>query len=211
MQKIMFEHRRFGLEQAVIARQKEMTRRKVSFPKGVNNKDVESAVMGIDKKGRVYFTFTVATHQGTEAVDAYPMYQIGEQVAVSQSYENIPMEHFMNGIDDPMKRYFQEQLVKQAAAYKNKLFAVASLMSHVIEITDIKAERLQDISEEDCIREGIVKTDCVAPYGFPVGNGKWKNYRTPQDAFAALIDRLNGRGTWQRNPWVYAYTFELIK
>jgi hypothetical protein len=89
MQKIMFEHRRFGLEQAVIARLKENTRRRVRFPKGVNDEDVESAVMGIDQKGRVYFTFSVATHQGTEAVDVYPKYQIGEHVAVAQSYKTI--------------------------------------------------------------------------------------------------------------------------
>ena len=34
----MFEHRRFGLEQAVIARQKEMARRRVRFPKGINDR-----------------------------------------------------------------------------------------------------------------------------------------------------------------------------
>jgi len=51
MQKIMFEHKRFGLEQAVIARLKDNTRRRVRFPKGINDQDVESAVMGIEKDG----------------------------------------------------------------------------------------------------------------------------------------------------------------
>jgi hypothetical protein len=84
-------------------------------------------------------------------------------------------------------------------------------MPHRICITDIKVERLQDISEEDCLRECIVKTECVAPYGFPVGNGKWKNYRTPQDAFACLIDKVSGTGTWNSNPLVFVYSFKLIK
>jgi hypothetical protein len=214
----MFEHRRFGLEQAVIARLKENTRRRVRFQKGVNDEDVESAVMSIDEKGRVYFTFSVATHQGTESVDVYPKYQIGEQVAIAQSYENIPMEHFLNGIDDPMKRYFQEQLVKQAAAYKNKLFAVASLMPHVIEITDIKAERLQDISNEDCLKEGITtitegKREPGNGYGWDPHCAAYDRatFFTPRTAFAALIDGLNGRGTWERNEWQFAYTFKLIK
>ena len=220
MQKIMFEHRRFGQEQAVIARLKEMTRRHVRFPKGVNDEDVSNPVMGIEQKGRVYFTFSVSTEQGAEAVDVYPKYQIGERVAVAQSYENIPMEHFMNGIDDPMKRYFQEQLVKQATAYKNKLFAVASLMPHVIEITDIKAERLQDISDEDCLREGIHvhNPDPSEPrfigYAYdatPGTNRKRWWFKTPREAFALLIDLLNGRGTWERNEWQFAYTFKLIK
>ena len=226
MQKIMFEHRRFGLEQAVIARLKENTRRRVRFPKGVNDADVESAVMGIDEKGRVYFTFSVATDQGTETVDVYPKYQIGERVAVAQSYENIPMEHFMNGIDDPMKRYFQEQLVKQAAAYKNKLFAVASLMPHVIEITNIKAERLQDISNEDCTKEGIYRDEGNGvvigwPFGVPFfytftgaiskESGKQLLWTTRKEAFSELINSINGRGTWNRNEWQFAYTFKLIK
>lgn len=231
MQKIMFEHRRFGLEQAVIARLKENTRRRVRFPKGINDKDVESAVMGIDEKGRVYFTFSI----GKETFDVYPKYQIGERVAVAQNYENIPMEHFMNGIDDPMKRYFQEQLVKQAAAYKNKLFAVASLMPHIIEITDIKAERLQDISDEDCRKEGIIPvTWRQYPEPFSdhyVDHDLWtlEKYReqfedawsdddpeawaatSPKAAFAVLIRKLQSKKAWERNEWQFAYTFKLIK
>lgn len=31
------------------------------------------------------------------------------------------------------------------------------------------------------------------------------------NAFAALIDKVSGNGTWERNPWVFAYTFKLIK
>jgi hypothetical protein len=34
-------------------------------------------------------------------------------------------------------------------------------------------------------------------------------FDTPREAFAALIDRINGRGTWQDNPWVVAYTMDL--
>ena len=211
---------RYGLEQAVIAGTKTMTRRRIHFP-GIDDKDVSKPVMGIDDKGRVYFTFDAIT----EDVDIYPKYQIGERVAVAQSYENIPMEHFMNGIDDPFKRNLQEQLVKQAAAYKNKLFAVASLMPHVIKITNIKAERLQDISEEDAMREGVFKydkpplhheADMFAPWPPYVRPYKWDSdnliYRcNARYAFAYLIDKISGRGTWNRNPWVFAYEFELIK
>ena len=219
MKKIMFNDR-YGLEQAVIAGTKTMTRRRIHFP-GIDGKDVSKPVMGIDEKGRVYFTFDARTSD----VDIYPKYQIGERVAVAQSYENIPMKHFTNGIDDPMKRLFQEKLVKQAAAYKNKLFAVASLMPHVIRITNIKVERLQDISEEDAMREGVFKydkpplhheADMFAPWAPYVRPYKWDAnnliYRcTARYAFAYLIDKISGGGTWNRNPWVFAYEFELIK
>ena len=198
---------RYGLEQAVIAGTKTMTRRRIHFP-GIDDKDVSRPVMGIDQKGRVYFTFDART----EDIDIYPKYQIGERVAVAQSYENIPMEHFMNGIDDPFKRNLQEQLVKQAAAYKNKLFAVASLMPHVIKITNIKAERLQNISEEDCLKEGVrVCKDGGYWLERPSRQFGGVIFNTPREAFAALIDKVSGPNTWNLNQWVFAYEFELIK
>ena len=220
MQKIMFEHRRFGLEQAVIARLKENTRRRVRFPKGVNDEDVESAVMGIDQKGRVYFTFSVATDQGTESVDVYPKYQIGEKVAVAQSYKTIydTMEEQLGNSKanewwckayDVLDNQFGPATTP---GYNNKLFVRASIMPHVIEITDIKAERLQDISDEDCLREGLLTGEQEPKmYGFRLPKGTVLSFLTPREAFAALIDRLNGRGTWQRNEWQFAYTFKLIK
>ena len=36
-------------------------------------------------------------------------------------------------------------------------------------------------------------------------------FQTPREAFASLIDKVSGRGTWERNPWVVAYEFELVK
>ena len=215
MQKIMFEHRRFGLEQAVIARLKENTRRRVRFPKGINDADVKSAVMGIDQKGRVYFTFSVATDQGTEAVDVYPKYQIGEKVAVAQAYKNDEVLTYNAYNEDGTKRTdgakrHKEMLVSEG--YRNKLFVRADLMPHVIEITDIKAERLQDISNEDCLREGLLAGEQEPKmYGFRLPKGTVLSFMTPREAFAALIDRLNGRGTWERNEWQFAYTFKLIK
>lgn len=223
MQKIMFEHRRFGLELAVIARLKENTRRRVRFPKDINDADVESAVMGIDKKGRVYFTFSVATDQGTETVDVYPKYQIGEKVAVAQSYETILSEHGLPRQQEPIDSSYYDGLhdayrnppviraMMNCNAYTNKLFVRAYLMPHVIEITDIKAERLHDISDEDCLREGVHPYESKYWAVGPDRQFGGHLFDTPREAFAALIDRLNGRGTWERNEWQFAYTFKLIK
>ena len=216
MQKIMFEHRRFGLEQAVIARLKENTRRRVRFPKGIDDKDVESAVMGIDQKGWVYFTFTVSTHWGAETVDVYPKYQIGERVAIAQSYKNNDVLTYNAYNEDGTIRKGGAKLHREmlhSPGYRNKLFVRADLMPHVIEITDIKAERLQDIGDEDCLREGITKwLDCYIVTGIMEHHGQNNVcFDTPREAFARLIDLLNGRGTWERNEWQFAYTFKLIK
>lgn len=210
----MFEHRRFGLKQAVIARLKENTRRRVRFPKGVNDEDVESAVMGIDEKGRVYFTFFT----GTENIDVYPKFQIGEQVAIAQAYKNDDVLIFNAYNEDGTKRkdaFSRHREMLGSEGYRNKMFVRTDFMPHVVEITDIKAERLQDISDDDCLREGVIKgkfNDFPHDMYFPYKECEDSEVcYTARGAFRVLIDRLNGRGTWEKNEWQFAYTFKLIR
>lgn len=106
------------------------------------------------------------------------------------------------------------------AGWTNKMFVRADLMPHHVRITDVKAENLQDISEEDIMREGIReehfaggesiffydrtfvrdKKRCVEP----IYNS------TPRRAFASLMYKIIGGRTWESNPWVVAYSFELV-
>lgn len=190
MKKIMFNDK-YGLTQAVLEGRKTMTRRFVP----------DGTPLGSWKE---------------TAKRAH--YQIGEEIAVAQSYSNLRdvlAKRDFKRTDALYDRFYRAMQMGEThdgiPGWGNKMFVRADLMPHRIRITDIKAERLQDISEEDCLREGIVKTACVAPYGFPIGNGKWKNYRTPQDAFSTLIDKVSCRGTWERNPWVFVYEFELLR
>ena len=193
MKKIMFNDK-YGLTQAVLEGRKTMTRRVIPL--------CENDLIFLKVTDRGEWLFSSRT-----CLDgAFPAYNVGDELAVAQAYQTLRWPA-LPGID--WKAITDE--VTHSKGWSNKMFVKADLMPHRIRITDIKVERLQDISEEDCLREGIVKTDCVAPYGFPVGNGKWKNYRTPQDAFATLIDKVSGRGTWERNPWVFVYEFELVK
>ena len=104
---------------------------------------------------------------------------------------------------------------KSDSKWKNKLFMPESAARYFIEITAVRAERLQDISDEDCMKEGIRLNPEAIPIGYPFGikfsyNNGYYNYTTPQEAYAALIDKINGKGTWEKNPWVWVYDFELI-
>ena len=83
-------------------------------------------------------------------------------------------------------------------------------MPHQIEITDIKVEKLQDISDEDCLKEGIVKLGFLS-YSYKDRPIEKELFRSPQSAFSELIDKVSGKGTWMRNPYVFAYSFKLIK
>lgn len=82
-------------------------------------------------------------------------------------------------------------------------------------VTDVRVERLQDISEADAKAEGITEHPALGPHRGPdatfwaAGDGKTDhNARlTPISAYKALWEEINGEGSWDVNPWVAAYTF----
>lgn len=191
---------RYGIEQAVIDDIKTMTRRTAY------NREISKPNWGIcleeKDKGKAYLC-------DGECVIAKSKYAIGEVVAIAQSYHDIglPPTECIGGVyhrrcDD--------------AGWLNKMFVKACLMPHKIRITDIKVERLQDISDEDCIKEGVMYYDDKFGTGYMIADPYNNNYRrrcytTPQEAFAALIDKVSGKGTWDKNPYVFAYSFERVK
>ncbi|WMW72966.1 hypothetical protein [Acinetobacter bereziniae] len=66
----------------------------------------------------------------------------------------------------------------------------------LLEITKIRVERLQDISESDCLKEGVgspILRDCKKP------------------KFIQLWESINGTGSWNKNPWVWMVEFKVIQ
>ena len=217
MKKIMFDHRRFGLEQAVLERKKIMTRRAVRLPDRLTAELIYDPVMGIDPKGRVYFT--VDSIDGKR--DLYPQYQIGEVVAVAQAYKNDDVLNYLAYDEHGEKRtdgYNLHQMALQSPGYKNKMFVRADLMPYRIRITNIGLERLQNITDEDCRKEGIVQLrttvadhETVSYIYKGIRLVDVLAFREPRAAFRSLITKMMGRKTWDSNPWVWVYEFELVK
>lgn len=104
--------------------------------------------------------------------------------------------------------------MKDSAGWNNKMFVKSYACKHHIKITNVKVERLQDISDEDCLKEGIYKGQCGSAYTHFMDayyyKGDIQPYCTPRSAFAALIDKVSGKGTWESNPYVWVYEFELF-
>ena len=203
MKKIMFNDS-FGLTQAVLEGRKTMTRRVMSidFYNSLDMKAYDDGDMEcfMDRDGDfIDFRYTTKTP-----------YQLGEIVAVAQSY------HALNKAGYVSPEWL-DHTCESSAGYNNKMFVRAELMPHRIKITNIKVERLQDISNEDCLKEGIKEKSSFphkksCPFYFDGGKHGWDNsYSTPRKAFAALIDKVCGRGTWDNNPHVFVYEFELLK
>lgn len=81
-----------------------------------------------------------------------------------------------------------------------------------LEIIDVRLERLQDISEQNALTEGIkpIKDDRgwnkytiqmpLASYNAP----------TAKEVFEMAWDAINGEGSWDKNPWVWVINFRRI-
>ena len=139
-----------------------------------------------------------------------PKFKIGDVVAIAQSYSSIFDEAMIRNYWDDCYESFRQAQVDDKPGWSNKLFVKAELMPHLIKITDIKAERLQDISDEDCLREGVYHYTSYRPDCFSWGNS-WHCFETPREAFVELTDKICGKGTWVSNPFCFAYDFELIR
>lgn len=80
----------------------------------------------------------------------------------------------------------------------------------LLEITGLRVERLKDISEADAIDEGVFP---AAVYGgevkswLPTEDHRERFYDTAVEAYRALWEIINGPGSWDANPWVWAVTF----
>ena len=196
MKKIIFNDR-YGLTQAVIEGRKTMTRWIINL-NSISDVTVRIFAGYIQIIGPI----------GNVCDEKKLPYKVGEVVAVAQRYQDIfDYSNCVNPYD------WEDD--DKPSGWTNKMFTKAKLMPHRIRITGIKCERLQDISNEECLREGIrqftpnfPKNLPIHPTHFVVGD-ILKD--TPREAFAALIDKVSGRGTWASNPWVVAYEFELVK
>lgn len=215
MKKIMFNER-FGLQQAVLSGTKTMTRRicTMELSRKLENgttETIEPDDMFIASDGTAHFQ--VGRNGYMVPKQNQPAYKVGEEIAIAQKYWDLRnCDAFYEALQkaDPT---FPLECIRDEAGCHNKMFVKAQWMPHRIRIKSIKAERLQNISEEDCLREGVIKwTNCYIVTGIMEERGKNNVcFDTPREAFAALIDRISGKGTWERNPWVYAYEFELVR
>ena len=184
MKKIMFNDK-YGLTEAVLEGRKTMTRRIVS-----DHLLIDCVVTG-------------------ELMIRSP-YKVGEVVAVAQSYydiyEELKRTHGSSSLIT--RKFFHKYIQGGRMPVSNKMFVKSEAMLRKIRITDINVERMQEISDEDCLKEGVIKN--YRGLYFYYGNGEERYCDTPREAFSKLIDKVSGKGTWQRNPWVFAYSFELV-
>lgn len=193
MKKIMFNNK-YGLTRAVLEGRKTQTRR-IAYTGNISNLDC-----GICVEPKNYGR--VALFHGIDEI-AHSRYCIGEEVAVAQAYCELVSKVGFN--ESEINK------LRNSKGWTNKMFVNADLMPHRIRITDIRAERLQDISEEDCLAEGIVDFESrINKAHFYSITDESATYGTAKKPYSLLIDKISGKGTWASNPYVFVYEFEMI-
>lgn len=220
MKKIMFNDE-FLLTKAVLDGRKTQTRRIMKGKPLFPSDEIESAgVLGDEVQ--------IIANGGESLITMKLPFRVGEVVAVAQSYCSIADE--LENCNNATCAAHYEKNVQKASEYiswmehpgfNNKLFVAADRMIHRIRITNVRVEQLQDISEEDCLKEGITDMGACGSlrYSFtenvkqttgdiiPFSN----NFATAQEAFAHLINKVSRNDVWKENPYVFVYDFELVK
>lgn len=218
MKKMCFSER-FGLHDAVLEGRKTHTRRLMPL----------STLAKVEAFQQEYYEATLDRLDGIELLEQYYIvekrgklpFKVGDIVAVAQRYCSI-----LDELEDPKNfccmGHWESVNGKRAhyagflyhPGFMNKMFVDAEEMLHQIRIKRVWFEYLQDISNEDCLKEGIDKWTAQRKryYGFfDNEKGVFSHHPTPRDAYAHLIDRISGKGTWASNPPVIAYEFEKVK
>lgn len=221
MKKIMFNDK-YGLTKAVLEGRKIQTRRIIKI------KDDD-----LCRFKEEYYNASFDVLDGKDLIEAYVVnntktipYKVGDIVAVAQSYkvvsDNIsetPSKERAEFYCKIMKTCYPKEEIprdkEDIAGWTNKMFVKPELMPHQIRTTNVRIERLNDISDNDCLAEGIIKGQCgsadthfMDAYYVP---NEIQPYCTPKDAYVALIDKVGKKGDWDSNPYVFVYDFELIK
>ena len=216
MKKILFNDN-FLLTKAVLEGRKTQTRRLIKCRKTFKGEWVAGFNIHIrpsDKKVVGLPCMYDADEREFDGGEILPKYKVGEVVAVAQSYKTVYNKEGLETMD----MLIQE--LKNSKGWNNKMFVKANLMPYQISITNVRIQRLQDISDEDCLKEGIYayyygdekekRFYEIPPVGYSF-DGIDCHYPTPREAFANLIDKVSGKDVWSENPYVFVYDFALIK
>ena len=70
----------------------------------------------------------------------------------------------------------------------------------LLEVTDVRVERLLDISEKDAEAEGVESSTH--------DGGQTLLYKIN---YLCLWDKINGKGSWEKNPWVWVVSFRRVE
>lgn len=153
-------------------------------------------------------------------VQIYPKYKIGDQLWVKETFSFAPLTKETKPFYPDLSDYIYKAGSFVNVKWKSSLFMPKAAARIWLEVTNVRCERLQNITPEDCIAEGIMPLNMSAAQLAEQGQ-KYFDYSKPKQHFVDGLDpfwsfnslwcSINGGDSWDLNPWVFVYEFKIIK
>lgn len=227
--------------QAILAGRKTQTRRVKGLDEINDNKDIfrYSGNDYFDSDARFYAKFESGLDCSQKPNEMYRFVKAdikkGDILWVRETFAEVPETAFGN------KFIFKSTFDRTfSGPWKPSLFMPKEAARIFLKVTNVRCERLQDISEEDAISEGIDRfenslfnetryrdytdgkrrdkdfnkyPEMAKQVGYShYGGNPWPDWRDPITSFQSLWDSINAKkNPWKSNPWVWVYDFERIE
>jgi hypothetical protein len=202
---------------AILAGNKTQTRRIVKAGFDCNSMEFHGPLMANKNEGTQAFFKDREWFLGVKS-----KYEIGDILYVKETYLYCLEDSFLEGFDS---RYVYRASVhpdwfeslKESHPYCKwtpSIHMPRYAARIFLKVTNVRVERLQDITEHDAVAEGIKRVWIDERNGQPM----YENYLScgytevlPIDSYHSLWESINGKGSWNDNPWVWVYEFERVK
>jgi len=180
---------------AILEGRKFQTRRVIKTPEPFLNRDlVEKISVFLPKELGCFFK----TRSEAKLFAKCPYGKVGDQLWVKETwatglfYDDLKPSD-LSGEENIIYRADEPDL--KVGRWRPNIFMPRWASRIQLEITDIRVERLNDIKESDCLAEGVgspITRDCKKP------------------KFMQLWESINGKGSWDENPWVWVVEFKKL-
>lgn len=192
---------------AILDGRKTQTRRLVKPQPTITFKDNDIAIWDDPK------TISTRTWNGSEGFNDFcPYGQVGDRLWVRETWACLKPNSNETGNINSIHTiaYKATDKYPDGIKWKPSIHMPRTASRITLEITGVRVERLQDISEEDAIAEGI------EPSFMWTGVQRYKSYTskthdlTPILSFMSLWKSINGNDSWELNPYVWVIEFKQI-
>lgn len=167
---------------------KTATRRLIKLPYYIDNEDV------CRKSG-------LAMHVGTNATDGMPYpdspYKIGDILYVRETWTK------GNFRGEKERYYYKADNEVPHCRWEPSIHMPKEAARIFLRVTDVRVERLQDMTDEDCVKDGGFSIYAVQTVGKErLFGGLWNSTVKKSE-----LDKYG----WEANPWVFVYEFEMLE
>ena len=198
--------------QAILNGTKTQTRRVI---KGIEDCYFQSLVF--EKTGRLTFVKN-GNYNPTneEVIEIQPKYSKGDILWVRETF------HYVETLDGEFIKFgYKADKDWQGTVWKPSIFMPKAACRIFLKITDVRIERLQDITEEAAKAEGVKFEPFLEQYNCYLCDNKGHKaatnicedgfYDNAFESFRSLWYTINGEDSWHNNPWVWVIEFERME